>query len=385
MERARDNQRELFMCFIDYKKAFDCLDHQRLWNTLKGMGVPEHLIVMLSNLYTNQEATIRTEYGETGNIPIGKGVRQGCIISPLLFNIYAENIMREALDKWNKGIGIGGRKVSNLRYADDTTLIAGNREDLIKLIEKVKSSSEKAGLYLNVKKTKVMTTGELDYIIVDGGNIEVVDRFVFLGALITSDGQIDMELRRIAMGKSAMGSLKKICKDRDLRLVTKVKIVQTLIFPIMLYGAETWTLKKKERAKIDAFEMWCWRNLLRVTYINRKTNIEIIASIKPKRMLEAEIVKLALSYFGHVVRAYSMELQLMLGKMDGQRRRGRPHITWLNNVQNYIANDNIMKILAEARNRVIWRGTVMSWTSPGVGYDSTAQGNKVNICKYPIN
>ena len=134
MERARDNQRELFMCFIDYKKAFDCLDHQRLWNTLKGMGVPEHLIVMLSNLYTNQEATIRTEYGETGNIPIGKGVRQGCIISPLLFNIYAENIMREALDKWNKGIGIGGRKVSNLRYADDTTLIAGNREDLIKLI-----------------------------------------------------------------------------------------------------------------------------------------------------------------------------------------------------------------------------------------------------------
>ena len=296
MERARDNQRELFMCFIDYKKAFDCVDHQRLWNTLKGMGVPEHLIVMLSNLYTNQEATIRTEFGDTGNIPIGKGVRQGCILSPLLFNIYAEKIMREALDKWDKGIGIGGRKVSNLRYADDTTLIAGNREDLIELIEKVKSSSEKAGLYLNVKKTKVMATGELDSIIVDGENIEVVERFVFLGALITSDGQIDMELRRrIAMGKSAMGSLRKIFKDRDLRLATKVKIVQTLIFPIIIYGAETWTLKKNEIAKIDAFERWCWRNLLGVIYIDRKTNIEIIACIKPKRTLEAEIVKLALS------------------------------------------------------------------------------------------
>ena len=148
------------------------------------MGVPEHLIVMLSNLYTNQEATIRTEYGETG-IPIGKGVRQGCILSPLLFNIYAEKIMREALDKWDKCIGIGGRKVSNLRYADDTTLIAGNsktsynevigglgnREDLIELIEKVKSSSDKAGFYLNVKKTKVMATGELYSILVDGGNI----------------------------------------------------------------------------------------------------------------------------------------------------------------------------------------------------------------------
>ena len=122
---------------------------------------------------------------------------------------------------------------------------------------------------------------------------------MFLGALITSDGQIGMELRR----RIAMGSPRKNFKDRDLRLATKVKIVQTLIFPIILYGAETWTLKKKERAKIDAFEMWCWRNLLGVTYIDRKTNIEIIASIKPKITLEAEIVKLALSYFGHVVRA----------------------------------------------------------------------------------
>ena len=217
-----------------------------------------------------------------------------------------------------------------------------------------------------------MATGELDSIIVYGVNIEVVEIFVFLGALITSDGQIDMELRRrIAMGKSAMGSLRKIVKDRDLRLATKVKIVQTLIFPIILYGAETWTLKKKERVKIDAFEMWCWRNLLGVTSIDRKTNIEIIASIKPKRTLEAEIVKLALSYFGHVVIADSMELQLMLGKMDSHRRRGRPHITWLNNVQNYIANDNIMKILAEARNRVIWRGTVMDVARGRLRLDGT--------------
>ena len=117
--------------------------------------------------------------------------------------------------------------------------------------------------------------------------------------------------------------------------------------------------------------MWCWRNLLGVNYIDRKTNIEIIASIKPKRTLEAEIVKLALSYFGHVVRADSMELQLMLGKMDGQRRRGRPHITWLNNVHNYIANDNIMKILAEARNRVIWRGTVMDVARGRLRLDGT--------------
>ena len=106
MEKSRDYQRELFMCFIDYKKAFDCVDHQILWCTLKYMGVPDNLILVLRNLYTNQESTVRTEYGETSNLPIGKGVRQGCIISPFLFNIYAERIMRDILEKWDKGISI---------------------------------------------------------------------------------------------------------------------------------------------------------------------------------------------------------------------------------------------------------------------------------------
>ena len=117
MEQDRDHQRELFMCFIDYKKAFDCVDHQRLWCTLKNIGVPEHLIAVLINLYTNQESNLMTEYGETSNIPIDNGVRQRYILSPLLFNIYAEIIMRYFLAKWDKGISIGGKKVTNLRYA----------------------------------------------------------------------------------------------------------------------------------------------------------------------------------------------------------------------------------------------------------------------------
>ena len=104
MEKAREHQRDLNMCFIDYKKAFDCVDHERLWVIPRAMGVPVHLIVLLKRLYTNQEATVRTEFGETDNIDIGKGVRQGCILSPLLFNIYADNIMREALEEWESGI-----------------------------------------------------------------------------------------------------------------------------------------------------------------------------------------------------------------------------------------------------------------------------------------
>ena len=111
MEKAREHPKDLCMCFIDYKTAFDCVDHDILWVILRDMGVPVHLIVLLRRLYANQEAIVRTEFGETENIDIGKGVRQGCILSPLLFNIYAENIMREALEEWQSGISVGGRMV----------------------------------------------------------------------------------------------------------------------------------------------------------------------------------------------------------------------------------------------------------------------------------
>ena len=143
------------------------------------------------------------------------------------------------LEKWDKGISIVGRKVTNLRYAVDTTLIAGTIDDLTELNTKVKRASEEAGLYLNIKKTKVMTTGKLEHIIVDDNNIEIVDRFIFLGVLITNDGATDKELRRrLVMGKCAMGSLKRIFKDRSIRLSTKIMIVQTLVFPIILYGED---------------------------------------------------------------------------------------------------------------------------------------------------
>ena len=151
---------------------------------------------------------MRTEFGETDNIDIGKGVRQGCILSPLIFNIYAENIMREALEEWESGISIGGRIVTNLRYPDDTTLLAGTKEDLTELVERIRRANEKAGLYLNVGKTKVMTTGDIGEVTVDGKDIEVVTKFVFLRALITKGGLCEKEVRRrIAMGKASMGGL----------------------------------------------------------------------------------------------------------------------------------------------------------------------------------
>ena len=151
MEKAREFQKNIYFCFIGYAEAFDCVDHSKLWKILKEMGIPDHLTCLLRNLYAGQEATVRTGHGTTDWFQIGKGVPQDCILSPCLFNIYAEYIMRNAgLKEAQAGIKIARRNINNLRYADDITLMAESEEELKCLLIKVKEESEEFGLKLNV-------------------------------------------------------------------------------------------------------------------------------------------------------------------------------------------------------------------------------------------
>ena len=162
MEKARECQKNIYFCFIDYAKAFDCVDHNKPWKILKEMGIPDHLTCLLRNLYAGQGATVRTGHGTTDWFQIGEGVRQGCILSPCLFNLSAEYIMRNAgLEEEQAGIKIAGRNINNLRYADDTTLMAEGEEELKSLLMKVKEESEKVGLKLNIRNTKIMASSPI--------------------------------------------------------------------------------------------------------------------------------------------------------------------------------------------------------------------------------
>ena len=162
MEKAREFQKNIYFCFIDYAKAFDCVDRNKLWKILKDMGIPDHLTCLLRNLCTGQEATVGNGHGTTNWSQIGKGVRQGCILSPCLFNLYAEYMMRNAgLEEAQAGIKIAGRNINNLRYADDTTLMAEREEELKSLLMKMKEESEKAGLKLHNQKNKIMISGSI--------------------------------------------------------------------------------------------------------------------------------------------------------------------------------------------------------------------------------
>ena len=179
LKKQESSRKNIYFCFINYAKAFDYVDHNKLWKILKEMGIPDHLTCLLRKLYAGQEATVRTGHGTTDWLQIGKGVRQGCILSPCLFNLYAEYIMRNAgLEEAQAGIKIAGRNINNLRYADDTTLMAESEDELKSLLMKVKEESEKVGLTLSIQKTKIMASNPINLWQIDEETVETVSDFI---------------------------------------------------------------------------------------------------------------------------------------------------------------------------------------------------------------
>ena len=196
--------------------------------------------------------------------------------------------MRNAgLEEAQAGIKIPRRNISNLRYADDTTLMAESEEELKILLMKVKEESEKVGLKLNIQKTKIMASGPITSWEIDGQTVETVSDFIFLGSKITADGDCSHEIKRhLLLGRKVMTNLDSILESRDITLPTKVCLVKVMVFPAVMYGCESWTVKKAERRKIDAFELWCWRRLLRVPWTTKRSNQSILKQISPGCSLE---------------------------------------------------------------------------------------------------
>ena len=234
--------------------------------------------------------------------------------------------MRNAgLEEAQAGIKTAGRNINNLRYADDTTLMAESEEELRSLLMKVKEESEKVGLKLNIQKTKIMACGPITSWQIDGETVETVADFIFLGSKITADGDCSHEIKRhLLLGRKVMTNLDSILKSKDITLPTKVCLVKAVVFPVVMYGCKSWTAKKVECQRIDAFELWCWRRLLRVPRTARRSNQSILKEISPEYSLEGLMLKMKLQYFGHLMqRVDSFEKTLMLEKIENRRRRGR--------------------------------------------------------------
>ena len=222
--------------------------------------------------------------------------------------------MRNAgLEEAQAGIKISRRNINNLRYADDTTLMAES-EELKSLLMNVKEESEKVGVKLNTQKTKIMASGPIISWKIVGEEMETVTDSILGGSKITADGDCSHEIKRhLLLGRKVMTNLDSILKSRDITLSTKVRLVKAMVFPVVMYGCESWSIKKAEHQRIDAFELWCWRRLLRVPWTARRSNQSILKEISPGCSSEGLMLKLKLQYFGHLMRrADSLEKTLML-------------------------------------------------------------------------
>ena len=211
--------------------------------------------------------------------------------------------MRNAgLEETQAGIKIARRNINHLRYADDTTLMAESEGELNSLLMKVKEENEKIGLKLNIQKTKIMASSPITSWKIDGETVGTVSDFIILGSKITADGDCSYETERhLPLGRKVMTNLDSIFKSRDNTLLTKVRLVKAMAFPVVMYGCESWTVKKAERQRIDAFELWCWRRLLRVPWTARRANQSILTEISAGISLEGMMLKLKLQYFGHLM------------------------------------------------------------------------------------
>ena len=258
----------LYICFIDYEKAFDRVNHDKLIEKLKLAGLDGKDIRIIARLYWEQVAVVRTEKGNSEGIKIRRGTRQGCVLSPYLFNLFTELIFR-VIENDDDGVSIGGRRISNLRYADDTGITTESERELQILANRVHEEGKHFGMKMNIKKTKTMVisrkveTPKVN-ITLDGQPVEQVERFVYLGQLITENGKCDEEIkRRIEIARTAYIKMRNVLTNPKLSTSARLRFIKCFVWSTLLYGVETWTISKTSQQQLEAFEMWALRRMLK--------------------------------------------------------------------------------------------------------------------------
>lgn len=343
LQRCWDMNQSVYVCFIDYEKAFDRVRHDKLMKILCDIGLDNTDLTIIKNLYWQQKARVQVDYTLSEEINIMRGVRQGCILSPLLFNIYAEAIFTEALDNMGEGIVVNGHPINNLRYADDTILLASSFNDLQRLLQRVDSVSASYGLNINLKKTKVMMVGKSSFVsttdlVVRNEVVERVHSYKYLGCFVNDRSDHSIEIKcRIEQARSAFMKLSHLLCNRSLKISTRVRLARCYVFSVLLYGVESWTLTQKMSDRLEAFEMWVYRRILKISWTDRVSNVKVLRLLNKKTEILNTIKRRKLQYFGHIMRndKYQLLQLLIQGKIQGKRPPGRRRTSWLKNLRTW--------------------------------------------------
>ena len=271
------------------------MKHKELFRLLYSIGINSHDIRLVENLYWNQKACVKIDNETSDFFDIKKGVRQGCVLSPDFFNLYSDIIFRE-LEQCN-GIKIGGQNLTNLRYADDAVLMAYTTEDVQQMLNILVNASDKMGLSLNVKKTECMVVNkernDLTFELKSKNeSIKQVKQFKYLGAIISNDVKDTTEIKhRIACAKGAFHKLKTVLTNSKISLKTKLQLINTYVLSALLYACESWTLDMECQKRIEAFEMWIYRRLLKIPWTAKTSNVNVLNSLGKDRELLTTIAR----------------------------------------------------------------------------------------------
>lgn len=354
-ERSLEHGNDVYICFVDFEKAFDRVNWIKMMEILKSLQVDWRDRRLIYQLYMRQEAVIRIADGESEPGVIGRGVRQGCPLSPLLFSIYAEAMMAETLKGAIEGVRVGGKLISDIRFADDQGMVASSEIALQSLMDRLYLTAKKYDMKINVKKTKTMVVskkggGAID-IRVEGQRVEQVRKFKYLGTTIAEDGRcLDDVKQRIGMAKEAFNKRKELMTKRMSKDVKK-RMVKTLVWPVALYGCETWTMRKEEIDKLNAFEMWVWRRMEKIKWADKKTNEEVLSSVGEERSFVETVVKRKKNWIGHIVRGDGLLKHVLEGRMEGKRPRGRPRMGMIDDLK----EGSYVSMKRRAEERESWR------------------------------
>ena len=362
-ERAIEMQKDVYMCFIDYSKAFDKVRHQNLFEDMAKLDLHGKDIRLLKNLYWNQSACVKIDGDLSKYTKIKRGVRQGCVMSPDLFNYYSELILRELHS--GKSLRVGGQNITNLWYADDTVFLAESEEKKKKLLDVVVRESVKKGMSINCKKTECMVVSKRNDILkckvkVKDETIKQVAAFNYLGSTITEDARCEKEIRRrIALAKSAFSKLDKLLRNPTLSLNTRMRILECYVYPVLMYGSESWTISSSMKKRLESCELWFLRRMMRIPWVDRVRNKDVLRRAGTHRKLIKDIRVRQLRFLGHVIRKEGLEDLALTGKIDGKRSRGRKRISWLAGLNEWVAERSQqgrdVDLINKARSRELWK------------------------------
>ena len=339
LEKFQEFRIGLYVAFVDFTKAFDCVEHPPVLEALAKQGIQKKYVRILAEIYSDNKAVIKTEK-EGAQFNISRGVKQGDPISPKLFTCLLEQVFRQ-LEWQNQGIDIDGKKLTNLRFADDVILFAKSAKDLEKMLEQLQTQCKKVGLQMNSTKTKAMTNKDETPIQVGTETLKYVDEYVYLGQSVSFQENNEKEIKtRISLAWRKFWSLGFILLDKSQTLNIKKEILDNCVIPTLIYGAQTWTVTQKLKTSIQITQIKMERKILQVSTRDRIRNTEIRNRTQVKdAMITAQIAKWR--WAGHTIRLNKdrwPNITTVWDPRQGERRPGRPRARWADELKKIAGN-----------------------------------------------